>query len=736
MKRKQLIALIGSVSLALTSCSGAASYAAEETEIFQMETSLEDTALTEAESFSEEETVSPEETQTDAQSESPTDEDAGEMNEGAGDEETGIPLPAADGHEEGSGQETETQGTAQTESDASEKTPSGKPASDPEQTSETEVIQTGPDAEKTPEPLTEAALPLPKETKADAGSGAQTDPSSQVGSESEELTEGETETIRDAETEELTEEETEILSEEETEDLSEEETEGMAETYDYGYVGGSGNGGYYWDESWYISPDFRFTQVDKEYALVGSSPGTFVYEENDASSRKVGEIPYSGAVCILKEAGEGWLYVESGDIRGFVPESALKTGDQAKSLIDAVGEEALTQGDLLCEKADNEAFTYTKTTSYPVIASKVYAMSLASTWIYEYPDMTSRFVGDIANGALMYVLKDLDNGWCFIESGDVRGFIPVGALLIGDGAEGIAKDLGEESVPLAEELISPQDNRSVYFTLLSVKSAGSSVGSDICRSAVSFVGNLPYVYGGTSLSSGADCSGFVQSIFAGYGISLPRTAQEQGAAGQAVPTLKDAKPGDIIYYASGPHVGIYLGNGKVVQCSGREYNTSANPGKGPTISDAAYMPITSIRRYLIERDENSSDGAFRTDDTPYSKEQLEIIWAVVAQEDNGSYDGALAVISSAMNRTESDKWSYEGSNAFAQLTAAGQYCYSMDDYWVPRLNGNVPDYVKQAVDDCLKKGIRNHSYTSFRSTRGKTTGADAVQIGGNWYFGS
>ena len=109
MKRKQLIALIGSVSLALTSCSGAASYAAEETEIFQMETSLEDTALTEAESFSEEETVSPEETQTDAQSESLTDEDAGEMNEGAGDEETGIPLPAADGHEEGSGQETETQ---------------------------------------------------------------------------------------------------------------------------------------------------------------------------------------------------------------------------------------------------------------------------------------------------------------------------------------------------------------------------------------------------------------------------------------------------------------------------------------------------------------------------------------------------------------------------------------------------------------------------------------------------
>ena len=47
----------------------------------------------------------------------------------------------------------------------------------------------------------------------------------------------------------------------------------------------------------------------------------------------------------------------------------------------------------------------------------------------------------------------------------------------------------------------------------------------------------------------------------------------------------------------------------------------------------------------------------------------------------------------------------------------------------------IPDYVKQAVNDCLKKGKRNHSYTSFRSTKGKTTGADAVQIGGNWFFG-
>ena len=129
-------------------------------------------------------------------------------------------------------------------------------------------------------------------------------------------------------------------------------------------------------------------------------------------------------------------------------------------------------------------------------------------------------------------------------------------------------------------------------------------------------------------------------------------------------------------------------------------------------------------------------GGHRVDPTNYSVADLQLIWAIVAQEDNGSYEGALAVISSAMNRTESPTWSYLGNTAMKQLCAPGQYCYSNDHYWEARLGGNVPEYVKQAVNDCLKKGIRNHSFTSFRSTKGKTTGPNAVQIGGNWFFGN
>ena len=616
------------------------------------------------------------------------------------------------------------------------------------------------------EPVTEP-VPAAPETTTDQeqgtenpGTGTETNPGSETFetdagmtdeplSETEEGTETEatseeavsetvTETDASDHDETESEEEAETVTEEETEEETEAETEEIfPEEQDTSYGGSAGSsGGYYWDDSWYVSPDFRFTQVDKVYALIGSAGGSFVYEKETDSAREIGQIPYGGVVCILKNTENGWVYVESGGIRGFVKETDLTMGGAAESVVNLVGEAALTQGELLVEKADNAAFTYTRTTSYPVLADKIYAMSLGSSWVYEYPNRSSRFIGDVASGNLMYVLRDCGNGWYYIESGDVRGFIPSEGLLLGNGADGIVKDLGEENAQLAEQLIAPEENRSVYYTLLSVQEPGEAVGAAICETAKSLIGHLPYVYGGTSLSAGADCSGFVQSIFAGYGINLPRTAQEQGANGQAVPSLEEAQPGDIVYYASGPHVGIYVGNGYVVQCSGNEGNTFANPGKGPTLSRADYMPVTAIRRYLIVKEETASEGGYRTDATPYTREQLELIWAIVAQEDNGSYEGALAVISSAMTRTESAAWGYEGNNAFAQLTAAGQYCYSLDHYWEARLGGNVPAYVKQAVEDCLHHGIRNHTHTSFRSTRGKTTGSNAVQIGGNWYFGT
>ena len=118
-----------------------------------------------------------------------------------------------------------------------------------------------------------------------------------------------------------------------------------------------------------------------------------------------------------------------------------------------------------------------------------------------------------------------------------------------------------------------------------VDTSSSGSGSSIVDYATQFVGN-PYVWGGTSLTSGADCSGFTQSVYAKFGYSLPRTSYEQQNWGTEV-SYADAQPGDLICY--GGHVAIYMGNGQIVHAS--------NSRDGIKISnDATYRTILSVRR--------------------------------------------------------------------------------------------------------------------------------------------
>lgn len=111
----------------------------------------------------------------------------------------------------------------------------------------------------------------------------------------------------------------------------------------------------------------------------------------------------------------------------------------------------------------------------------------------------------------------------------------------------------------------------------------ASLGQQVVDYAVQFVGN-PYKYGGTSLTSGCDCSGFTMSIYANFGISLPRTGQR--SAGYAVSSLDEALPGDLLFYSG--HVAIYMGNGQIVH--------AATPSDGICIGNARYARILAIRR--------------------------------------------------------------------------------------------------------------------------------------------
>lgn len=167
-------------------------------------------------------------------------------------------------------------------------------------------------------------------------------------------------------------------------------------------------------------------------------------------------------------------------------------------------------------------------------------------------------------------------------------------IQIAEGPMGLAAP-GIAEGPVAEEPVTSAPETTVQQTTAAPEtktpetkaaSSGSGKGQSVANYAMQFIGN-PYVYGGTSLTNGADCSGFVQSVYKNFGISLPRSSSAQRSAGTAV-DYANAQPGDIICYSG--HVGIYIGNGQIVHAS--------SPTTGIKIGNATYRSILSVRRIL------------------------------------------------------------------------------------------------------------------------------------------
>ncbi len=132
---------------------------------------------------------------------------------------------------------------------------------------------------------------------------------------------------------------------------------------------------------------------------------------------------------------------------------------------------------------------------------------------------------------------------------------------------------------------SPANNKYTGPTA-NKSNGGTAEGRAVADYGLQFVGN-PYVFGGTSLTSGADCSGFVLSVYRHFGYSLPRSSSEQRSAGREV-SYSEAQPGDLICYAG--HIGIYIGNGQIVHAS--------SPATGIKVGTATYRTILSVRRIL------------------------------------------------------------------------------------------------------------------------------------------
>ena len=319
--------------------------------------------------------------------------------------------------------------------------------------------------------------------------------------------------------------------------------------------------------------EFRFTKVDKRYALVHSAKGASVYEKKSDDAREVGELEYYGLAYILDDAGDGWYYIESGNVRGFIRAEGVVADETAERIVKIKGLDELPLARLIVARTENEAFTYTHTTVQDVMASKVYAIAAKDLGIREQRKDGARTTGTLAKGGLCYILADEDKDWIFVESGNARGFVKRTELTIGAKADAAVSEKGEKNLVLADVKVKPEENKACYYTFTSVQEASQEAKTreSMVNFALQFLGN-PYVWGGTSLTNGCDCSGFVQSIYAYYGYSLPRVADAQSGYGMQIP-ISSAQPGDLIFYAKNGyvyHVSMYIGNGQVVHAAGRK----------------------------------------------------------------------------------------------------------------------------------------------------------------------
>ena len=331
-----------------------------------------------------------------------------------------------------------------------------------------------------------------------------------------------------------------------------------------------------------------------------------IRKEPSTEGEVIGKL-YRNTVGVIEAEEEGWYYITSGSVSGYVSAEYVCVGEEARALAEEIGTQ-LARVTTTTLKVRTEAST------------------------------EAAVLGLVPEGDILTVTETLD-GWLKVDAEEGEGYVAADyvetyteyphAESIQEEAERLAREEAarraaqeaEERRKEAEQQTAAQKKaasqqqtgqkagqsqngrqQSTNQTTAGDSTAGTSssgnsgagqtvsntsLGRQIADYGLQFVGN-PYVYGGTSLTNGADCSGFVQSVYRNFGINLPRTSGEQGACGSVVASLAEAQPGDLIWYSG--HIGIYIGNGQIVHASSAK--------TGIKVSNAGYRTILSIRRIV------------------------------------------------------------------------------------------------------------------------------------------
>ena len=269
---------------------------------------------------------------------------------------------------------------------------------------------------------------------------------------------------------------------------------------------------------------------------------------------------------------DGWYEIESGSVTGFVKAEYCVTGEDAVSLAREVG-------------------------------TRIGTVNTTTLKVREEPGMDAVVLGLVPIGDELIVTEEIGD-WVKVDIEEGFGYVSIDYVEL--STEFVkAESKAEEEARLAREEAerkaaqeaarkaaakksssssSGSSNHNVQAPVIT-SGSGSEMGSAVANFACQFVGN-PYVYGGTSLTNGADCSGFVMSVYNNFGVSLPHSSAADRSVGSSVDGLANAQPGDIVCYSG--HVGIYVGDGKIVHASTAK--------TGIIISNANYRSVLSVRR--------------------------------------------------------------------------------------------------------------------------------------------